>query len=105
MAGTYQTTSRLLGWEEVKENYYNTSKGAQFSLFTGYVALIAGLLLAMKQNNSRRKTPNQLKYERDSPFEATSPWENNADGVYDDIFPVSQEQFSFGEGFSVGKSH
>lgn len=102
MAGTYQTTSRIFGWEEVKEDYYNQSRTTQFSLFAGYVGLIAGLLLAMRQNNARRKTPNQLKYERDS-GETTAPWENNPDGVYDDIFPVTQDNFNFGEGFTVGK--
>ena len=103
MAGTYKTTSRLFGWEGVKEEYHDTSATEQFSLFAGYVALIAALSLAMRQNNANRKTPNQLKYERDFPLEVTSPWNNNADGVYDDIFPVSQDGFDFGEGFSIGK--
>lgn len=102
MAGTYQTTSRIFGWEEVKEDYYNQSRTTQFSLFAGYVGLIAGLLVAMRQNNAHRKTPNQLKYERET-GETTAPWENNPDGVYDDIFPVTQDNFNFGEGFTVGK--
>ena len=89
MAGTYQTTSRLMGWEEAPEDYYRISYQAQGGLFSAYLALIASLLLAMQENNRRRKTPKQLKQEAQNPSDFfPEPWAGNKDGVYDDFFPV-----------------
>ena len=91
MAGTYQTTSRLMGWEEAPEDYYKISYKDQGSLFAAYLALVAGLLLAMKENNRHRKTPKQLQREAEYPFETElAPWSGNDDGVYDDFFPESE---------------
>lgn len=90
MAGTYQTASRFMGWDEAPEDYYRISYQTQGSLFTAYLALVAALLLAMKENNTRRKTPKQLKQEAENPFDTVSePWTGNDDGVYDDFFPES----------------
>ena len=95
MAGTYQTFSRFMGWEEESEDYYRISGVDQASLFAAYVALIGGLILAMRENNRSRKTPKQLQYEMDSPWEVLpEPWQQNDDGVYDDFFPVSDDKFT-----------
>ena len=91
MAGTYQTTSRFMGWEEAPEDYYKISYQNQGTLFGAYLALVAALLLAMKENNSRRKTPSQLRREAEYPHETESvPWGGNEDGVYDNFFPEAE---------------
>lgn len=95
MAGTYQTFSRFMGWGEESEDYYRISSVDQASLFAAYIALIGGLILAMRENNRSRKTPKQLQYEIDSPWDVgTDPWQQNDDGVYDDFFPVSDDKFT-----------
>ena len=87
MAGTYQTVSRYAGWEQEPEGYYKISPKDQASLFAAYLALVAGLILAMKENDKYRKTPKQLKYEAEFPAHVESPWAIKEDGNYDDFFP------------------
>lgn len=63
----------------------------QATLFLTYLALIGSLILAMKENNKYRKTPNQIKHEQQYGMNGdgyTSDFDNNnnKNGVYDDYF-------------------
>lgn len=91
MGGTYTTVSRIFGWdEETDEGYYKISPLKQGGLSLSYVALIASLILAMKENDKHRKTPRQLQHELEYGDES-GLWKEdtfgNNDGVYDDFFP------------------
>ena len=82
-AGTYSTVRRVLGYHDYHESYYRIGSDKKAAISIGYVGLIGALLVAMKKNNERRKTPNQLKaIERDG-YDSTG---GNKDGVYDDYF-------------------
>lgn len=65
MGGTYHTVSRFAGWNEseLPPNYYNLDRGTQAKIFAAYLALVAGLIYAMKQNNRKRKSPKQIQQE------------------------------------------
>jgi hypothetical protein len=65
MGGTYHTVSQFAGWNEsqLPPNYYNLDRTAQAKIFAAYLALVAGLLFAMKQNNLKRKSPKQIQQE------------------------------------------
>lgn len=65
MGGTYHTVSQFAGWNEshLPPNYYNLDRMTQGKIFAAYLMLVAGLLFAMKQNNSKRKSPKQIQQE------------------------------------------
>ena len=76
-AGAYSSGRRLLGYEHEVPGYYEIPPSQKAGLGLSYVALIAALLLAMSENNKKRKTPKQLQG-------GYSP--RNEDGVlYDDM--------------------
>jgi Zn-dependent protease len=65
MGGTYHTVSQFAGWNEshLPPNYYNLDRMTQGKIFAAYLMLVAGLLFAMKQNNTKRKSPKQIQQE------------------------------------------
>jgi hypothetical protein len=87
LAGTYTTGARLLGYEKIDPSYYEIPLHKKAGITAGYVALIAALLLAMRENNKRRKTPRQLQAEKEGYFLA----DNHTPGEpqYDDFFEDS----------------
>eukprot|EP00596_Hydrurales_sp_CCMP1899_P008739 CAMPEP_0119034218 /NCGR_PEP_ID=MMETSP1177-20130426/1231_1 /TAXON_ID=2985 /ORGANISM="Ochromonas sp, Strain CCMP1899" /LENGTH=350 /DNA_ID=CAMNT_0006991507 /DNA_START=222 /DNA_END=1274 /DNA_ORIENTATION=- len=93
LSGTYTTVSRIFGWdeEEGSKDYYKIGTDKQGGLFGAYIALIASLVLAMKENDKHRKTPRQLQHEQDY-GDGGGQWKEdtfgNKDGVYDDFFPT-----------------
>lgn len=92
MGGTYSTVSRLFGFEddEKSKDYYKIGKEKQLTLLLSYIALVSSLLLAMKENNKHRRTPQQLKNEiyndewTDTSFDNYKKNDNCV--VYDDYF-------------------
>ena len=88
LSGTYTTTSRLLGWDkeegDPQDDYHKTTRTQQTTLLTGYVALVAALLYAIKENDKLRKTPKELQRNLDG--DGSDP---KGDGVYDDYFGKS----------------
>lgn len=92
LSGTYTTASRIFGWsdeEQHNRNYYNIPGAQQGQILTGYVALIAAIIYAMRENDKLRKTPKQLQREKETGYTLSSPWDEGrkqGDGVYDDFF-------------------
>jgi Zn-dependent protease len=88
LSGAYTTGTRFFGGHEEPKSYYKISGSRQASLLAAYLGLIAALIMAMHENNKRRKTPRQLQYERSTPgYESSEPWaRDGGDGVYDDFF-------------------
>eukprot|EP00953_Heterococcus_sp_UTEX-ZZ885_P029358 15588-Heterococcus_DN1.PRE.2 len=68
----------------IDPSYYEIPLHKKAGITAGYVALIAALLLAMRENNKRRKTPRQLQAEKEGYFLA----DNHTPGEpqYDDFF-------------------
>jgi Zn-dependent protease len=88
LGGTYSTAARIFGWEERAKDYYRISGAKQGGIFLGYIGLATLLLVAMNENNKKRKTPKQLEREQ---VYGEDPWavgrgNNQGDGVYDDYF-------------------
>lgn len=86
MGGTYHTVSRFAGWNEseLPPDYYNLDRGTQAQIFGAYLALVAGLIYAMKENSRKRKSPKQIQQEirgydwqeGDQPY-----WSGNDEGL------------------------
>lgn len=90
VGGTYTTGMRVFNMEE-KENkdYYKIPRAQQGVILAGYAGLICALILAMRENNTHRKTPRQLQAEKDGVLHVEEdPWSvgEQKDGVYDDFF-------------------
>jgi len=92
MGGTYSTVSRFLGWddnEHENKDYYKIGATDQASILVGYLSLIGALVYAMKENNTKRKSPKQIKHEQQhGPGSASTMkvYGSQDDGVYDDYF-------------------
>ena len=88
LAGAYDTTSRAMGWSERPRGYYQIGAARQGVLLAGLAVLIATLLMGMKMNDRKRKTPRQLEREQrygvydDEP----APWANDEGAKFDDFF-------------------
>lgn len=88
LAGTYSTGSRLLGYDQMPQGYYDIPLRTKAGVSGAYLALIAALLYAMQVNNRHRKTPRQLKAEKEGVFLPEA--HGHRDGVYDDFFADEQ---------------
>eukprot|EP01032_Pedospumella_encystans_P038890 gene38890-44086_t len=84
MGGAYTTGSRLFGFDDKEDSrYYKIPRHQQAIVLGGYAALVVALLLAMRENDKDRKTPQQLKAEKlNLPYIEMA----NNDGKYDDFF-------------------
>ena len=61
LLGVFSTAARALGWQTFHESYFNVPPHEKGAIAAAYFALIAALLLAMRENNKRRLTPRQLQ--------------------------------------------
>lgn len=87
MAGAYDTASRAMGWSTKPRGYYQIGQGRQVALLAGLIALISTLLVGMRLNDRKRKTPKQLEREKRYGSDPNAaPWANDPDAVYDDFF-------------------
>jgi Zn-dependent protease len=94
LSGVYTTGTRFFGDSDDpnEKNYYKIGGANQAALLSGYLGLIAALIYAMRENDKRRKTPKQLRYEQGLPdHEVSGPWAaEHGDGVYDDFFALDE---------------
>ena len=61
LSGGYTTASRFLGWGDPPHpSYYRIKYGERVQIGLAYFGLIAALIMAMRENNKKRKTPRQL---------------------------------------------
>ncbi len=101
LGGTWSTASRFFGWGEEQEgegagsdkDYYKIRGQDQAKILAAYGALIAALLLAMRDNNKSRKTPKQLQQQQEeysSDYHSDLEWSElkgkQGGAVYDDYF-------------------
>lgn len=83
-AGTYSTARRVLGYHDYHESYYKIGGEKKAAITVGYIGLIGALLVAMKKNNERRKTPKQLQAMKEGRYVGDGGVTDGA--VYDDFF-------------------
>jgi len=79
VGGTYSFAARAFGWDDHKakgDHYYRIGARRQMQLAALYLSLVGGLLFLMNDVKKKKKTPQQLEYERERNIEAgsTSPW-------------------------------
>lgn len=89
LAGGYDAVSRVLGWSDRPRGYERMSRARQAMLFVGLVGLIGSLLLGMRLNDRKRKTPKQLQREKDygGIYHEPAPWDTANEGAkFDDFF-------------------
>jgi len=84
-AGTYSTARRLLGYHDYHESYYKIGGDKKAAISVAYIGLIGALLVAMKKNNEKRKTPKQLKAIEEYGYDNT-PTKRDDGAIYDDFF-------------------
>ena len=65
MAGSYETFMRFYQPNKVPANYYRITGGQRTAITTGYFGLVAGLFAASEFNAHYKKSPNQLRRERE----------------------------------------
>mmetsp|Transcript_4794 Transcript_4794/g.7252 ORF Transcript_4794/g.7252 Transcript_4794/m.7252 type:complete len:356 (+) Transcript_4794:59-1126(+) len=92
LTGTYSTGRKLLGYDDQKPGYYQINFETKGKITAAYVGLIALLLYSMKENAKRRKTPRQLKAEREGIFLPEEVYRHDG-GRYDDFFEDSDDQW------------
>lgn len=89
LSGTWSTGQRLYERYQYQYGtpyYYRLSAGQKTEIAALYLGLIGALLYAMKKNNERKKTPLQLRRERDGYYSDTwiDTWvEDNRDRDHD----------------------
>ena len=98
-----ERTTRIFGWQGAPHpSYFNIGGDQKVAIGAAYAALIAILVLAIRQNNTRRKTPRQMQAESEAKAHGINIDEGEAD--YDPWHEKGTSDYYYQKRFHQGGS-